>query len=279
MDGFDILKEAFRKFASKLDAEDINTRLVRTAGAGGKALVEKGMEEFPATYVKQIAQDFYSFLTSQEVADGISSGVRSFDESKVKDVLDNFLEQLKTEDVSSKLAKSLKDIAEKGSITDIENLVDSLAGQFDFNTQMAIKFFFMQSRARIEEVLDQVRGADEAQVAEIIRNLADSVPTDLVAAQVGAITQSITPDRITKQAHDIVGTLPSPTALSNIIDGVGKAAAARFNTVANAGSVGDALKALENFGGEAMDIVSKTIAQDQASKQKFDKKGGGSYKF
>ena len=82
--GFDILKEVFNKFAEKYAGDDLSGRVVRSLAAGGQAAVDKGLQEFPQTYIKQVAQDFYAMVTSQETADGISTAVRSYDEEKVK---------------------------------------------------------------------------------------------------------------------------------------------------------------------------------------------------
>ena len=275
MDGFDILKEAFKKFAGKLDGEDLSARAVRSVGSGGKALVDKALEEFPQSFVKEVVSDFYSFLSSQEIADGISMTVRSFDEQKVKTLLDDVVTQLKTDEVAQSFAKQIKQTLNQASNDDLENAIDAFLSDRSLTERMVFKTFFDQAKP----VLDDMRSADESEIAEKIKELADTIPTDIIAQQVGAITNEITPERITKQAHDFVGTLPSPQAISDIVEGVGKVASEQFDRVSKATRLDDAVKAIDGFASRAIDLVEDTLKNDKTGKGTFDKKGGGSFKL
>ncbi|MBI1214509.1 MAG: hypothetical protein GC185_01660 [Alphaproteobacteria bacterium] len=265
--GFDLLREVFAKFAAKHDGEDLTNRVVRSLAAGGKAAVEKGLEEFPATYIKTVAEDFYAMVTSQELADGVSMTARSFDEEKVKEVLDSALTQLQNDDTALKVAKQLKDMLSKTSTDDIENSIDALMSGRSLGEKMVFKAFFEQARP----IIDGMRDASEEEIADQIKELAATIPTDGIAQQVGAMTREITPERVAKQAHDFVGTLPSPGAISDIVQGVGKAASKAFGGISDANG---AKNALADFVSEAGDLVRETIANDNASKKTFKKKGG-----
>jgi hypothetical protein len=245
--GFNLLKEVFAKFAAKHNGEDLTNRVVRSLAAGGQAAVEKGLQEFPASYVKTVAEDFYAMVTSQELADGISMSARSFDEEKIKE--------------------QLKDLLNKTSTDDIENSIDALMSGRSLGEKMIFKAFFEQARP----IIDGMRGAPEEEIAEQIKELAATIPTDGIAQQDGAMTREITPERVAKQAHDLVGKLPSPKAVSDILHGVGKAASKAFGNVSDAQGAKDALS---GFVSEAGDLVRETIANDNASKTKFNKKGG-----
>jgi hypothetical protein len=265
--GFNLLKEVFAKFAAKHNGEDLTNRVVRSLAAGGQAAVEKGLQEFPASYVKTVAEDFYAMVTSQELADGISMSARSFDEEKIKETLDTVLAQLQNDDTALKVAKQLKDLLNKTSTDDIENSIDALMSGRSLGEKMIFKAFFEQARP----IIDGMRGAPEEEIAEQIKELAATIPTDGIAQQVGAMTREITPERVAKQAHDLVGKLPSPKAVSDILHGVGKAASKAFGNVSDAQGAKDALS---GFVSEAGDLVRETIANDNASKTKFNKKGG-----
>lgn len=272
MDGFDLLKEAFNKFANKFDVEDLTARAARSVAAGGKAAVDKGLQEFPQDFVKGMVQDVYDLLTSEDVADGISMTVRSFDEEKVKDLLDGVVAQLQQDEVAGKVAKQMKDLLQQASNEDIENALDGILSDRSVTERMIAKAIFS---AQVLPILEDLRSGDEEEIKEKIKELAATIPTDIIALQAAALTQEITPDRIMKQAHDIVGKLPSPTAVADIAHAIGKNASDKFDRASKAKTLGDALSALQDFATDAADIVSGKVANDTADKGKFGKKGGG----
>jgi hypothetical protein len=273
MDGFDFLRDAFKNFANNFDAQDIAARAARSIGAGGKALVDRGLEEFPADFIKGIVEDAYALVTSQDVAEGISMNVRSLDEEKIQQVLDLALAKVQEGDNALKLAKVVKQVLAQTTNNDIEGAIEQLIPQDRFAERMIVKAFLMQA----SPVLDELRGMEEAELAEKLVELAGTIPTDFIAQQVGALTREITPERIAAQTHAAVGRLPSGKAIGDIVHNVGKSASKHFEAASKARSAQDAAKALGNFADEAQTIVSSTIANDQAAKKKFDKKGGGDY--
>src|SRR6218665_264593 len=263
--GFNLIKEAFKKVADKYADSDIGGRVVRSLAAGGKAAVDKAQEEFPKNFVKQAVGDFYALLSSQEVADGISSTVRGFDEEKVKEVVDSALNQLKQDEVALKLAKSVKDALQKTSTDDLENALDAALSGRGMGERMVAKMFFEQARP----IIDDMRDASEEDIAEKIKELADTVPSDAIAQQVAALTREITPERVSQQAHQFVGKLPSPNAISEILHDLGQAAGSKFDQISKAGSLKDAGAILQQFTDEARTIVSDTLANDNAAKKTF----------
>lgn len=275
MDGFDLLREAFKKFANSVDAEDIGGRVVRSVGAGGKALTDKALEEFPQSFVKGLVSDFYAMIGSQEIADGISMTVRGYDEEKIKDVLDLLVSELKKDEVASKLAKQLKDGLSQASNDDIQNALEALLSDRSMQEQMLFRVFFSQAKP----ILDDLRDGTEEEITEKIKELADTIPTDLIAMQAGALTQEVTPERVAKQIHDAIGKLPSPAAISGIVEELGQSASAKFAAVSKAKTLSDATGALADFAADAAAIVQSKLANDNASKGKLDKKKGGDFKF
>lgn len=268
--GFELLKEAFKKFAAKHDGEDLTNRLIRSVAAGGEAAVNKGLTEFPKTFVKTVAQDFYNLVTSQEVADGISQTVRSFDEEKVKETLDKLVTQLQEPETALKVAKQIKDALSKASTDDLENSIEGLISGRPLGEQMVFKMFFAQAKP----IIDGMRNSTEEEIAEQIQDLAATIPTDAIAAQVAALTREVTPERVSKQAHEVIGKLPSPNTISEILHGVGTLASDKFNKVANSQNPGvDAKNLVADFLTEAQDVVRDKIANDDQAKKTF-KKGG-----
>lgn len=268
--GFELLKEAFKKFAAKHDGEDIGNRLTRAAAAGGQAAVNKGLGEFPKTYVKEAAQDFFALLTSQEVADGVSLTARSFDEEKVKELLDSALLKLQEPETSLKIAEKVKEILEKTSTDDIENGLGAILSTRSPGEQMIGQAIFEQ----FKPMIDGMRGASVEDIAEQLKDVAATVPTDAIAAQAAALTKEITPERVSKQAHDLVGKLPSPGAVSEILHGVGEVASDKLGKISNSTTPAqDAKSLLGEFVAEASEVVREKLANDNESKRTF-KKGG-----
>lgn len=268
--GFDLLKAAFNKFAQKLDGDDISNRLTRSVAAGAEAAVNKAVIEFPKAFVKTVAQDFYAMVTSQEIADGVSLTVRSFDEEKVKDVLDQLVTKLQEPETSLKVAKQIKDVLSKASTDDLEGSIEALISGRPMGEQMVFKMFFAQAKP----LIDGMRNSSEEEIAEQIKDLAATIPTDAIAQQVAALTKEVTPERVSKQAHDVVGKLPSANAVAEILHGVAGLASEKLKQISNATDAkAEAQGVLGQFVSEAQAIVSEKIANDNNNKKTF-KKGG-----
>ncbi|MDY0008926.1 MAG: hypothetical protein RBS08_04400 [Bdellovibrionales bacterium] len=268
--GFRLLREVFQHLADKHSNDDLTGRVVRSLAAGGKAAVDKAQEEFPKNFVKQVVGDLYATLSSQEVADGISMTVRDLDEEKVKEMVDTVIDALKQDENALKLAKSLKDALNKTSTDDIENALDAALSGRGMGERMIAKAFFEQARPHI----DEMRDASEEEIAEKIKELADTIPSDAIAQQVAALTREVTPERVSQQAHQFVGKLPSPGAVSDILHDLGKAAGDKFDQISKAGNASNAKALLAEFASEARDIVSNTIANDNAAKKTFKRDKG-----
>lgn len=268
--GLDLLKEAFKKFADKHLNDDTAARATRAVAAGGQAAVDKGLKEFDKSYVKGLATDFFATLTSQEVADGVSLSIRSFDEEKVKEKLDQWMLKLQEPEVSLKLAKQIKEILAKTSTEQIEQGLDQALASRSDGEQMIVKALFEQ----FKPMLDGMRNGTVEEVAEQVRDIAATIPTDAIAMQVAALTREVTPERVSKQAHDLVGQLPSPKAVSEIAHGLGSLASEKLGKLATSKDVKNDAKTLASeFVTEAQSVVKEKIANDNDSKRNF-KKGG-----
>lgn len=268
--GLDLLKEAFKKFADKHGGTDLAGRVTRSAAAGGQAAVNKGLQEFPKSHVKDVATDFFGMITSQEVSDGLSLAVRSFDEEKVKEKLDQLMLKLQEPEVSTKVATQIKGILDKTSNEQIEQGLDQALASRSDGEQMIVKALFEQ----FKPMLDTMRDGTVEDVAQQVRDLAATIPTDAIAMQAAALTKEITPERVSKQTHDVVGKLPSPKAVADIVHGVGTVASDKLGKLAASKDLkNDVKNAASEFVSEAQDLVKKTIADDAEAKRNF-KKGG-----
>jgi uncharacterized membrane protein YheB (UPF0754 family) len=269
--GFDILKEAFKKFASKYDGEDMAGRGVRIAATGGKAIVDSALQEFPKTFINQIAKDLYSLLTSQEVADGVSTAVRAFDEEKVKEIVDQLVSGLKDPETSLKIAKQLKTLLDKTGGVDLESQIDGILDMA--NIDMGGKLILQAVLGQIKPILDEMKNASDEEVAAKLGELADMIPSDMIAAQVANLTREVTPERVSKEANDLVGKLPSPQAIADIVHGVGAEASQKLDLISKVNSPADASALLQEFVKNAGDIVTGTVEKDKAAKKTFKKDG------
>ena len=267
--GFRLLKQAFDKFAAKYDGGDMAARVVRSVAAGGKAAVDHGMQEFPKTFVSQMAKDFYNLLSSQDVSDGISSAVRSFDEEKVKEMVDGMIANLKDRDRALEIAKQVKEALKKASATDIEAQLDGILQMS--NVPLEMRMLFMAFFDQAKPIIDGMKHDSEEEIADKIMELADQIPADMIAAQVAAMTREVTPERVSKQAHDIVGAMPSPQAVADIVHGIGEAASEHFDRAARISSPSEVADIARDFAQNASGIVGNIIDQDKITKKTFKK--------
>ncbi len=276
MDG-NFFRDLFNKIAGQVDGQDLTHRVVRAAGAGAKAAAERGLQEFPHTFIKDTIENAYAGLVSQDLAEQISLSIRSFDEGKIKDVLDTVVEKMKEDQTAAALAKQLKEILKQADNDQIEGMIEQIIPSDRFSERMIFKALFMQARP----ILDEMRGMDEFELSEKIKELADTIPTDILAMQVGALTREITPERILEQAHGVVGKLPSGNAIADIVHGVGTSAVKHFDAVAKSRSLQEAANAFSALKDEAKAIVNGQISADEAAKKPVDKKtkGNDGFKF
>jgi hypothetical protein len=266
--GFRIFKEAFDRFAAKYPVEDLAGRVVRSVADGGKAAVERGMTEFPKSFINQMAKDLYSLVTSEEVSEGISTTVRSYDAAKVKEMLDSVVGSLKDRDTALSIAKQIKGSLDKMGASDLTAQLEGIVGLIPGGAAAApyIAIF-------VKPILDEIKHGTEEEAAEKIMELADSIPTDFLAEQAEAYTREVTPERVSKQAHDLVGRMPSPQAVADIAHGIGEEAVRHLDKVSKVSSIHEVPGILSDFAQNASDVVSDKLAEDKQAKKTFTKKG------
>jgi uncharacterized membrane protein YheB (UPF0754 family) len=262
--------DAFSKFASAHGGDDIAGRITRALASGGKAAVDKSLEEFPKTFITRTAKDFYALISSQEIADSLSSSVTSFDEEKVKEAVDNLADRLKDPEVALQVAKQVKEILSKTSTDDIEAALDGLTDKLPADKRMMVIFTLAQAKP----LIDSMRTASDEEVAEIISSIADNLPSDLIALQLGALTREVTPERISKHTQDAVDKLPSPKALGDIVHGIGKSASEHLESASKSATPGDAANILKQFITNIGADVSDTLAKDKTTKKKNKPQNG-----
>jgi hypothetical protein len=272
--GFDFLKKTVEDFVDRnVNGADLTGRAVRTAATGAKATVDKAVEEFPADFIKGFFTDLYETVASQDVADGLSMAVRSMDEQQIKETLDILIADLKKDEIAGKVADTVKDLLSKYPTEEIEAAFDQFISGRSYGEQMIAKMFFQQ----VKPVIDEMRDMSAEDLIGRIQELADTIPTDALAAQVGAMTREFTPERISKQTHDLVGKLPSPATVSGIFHDVAAAASSKLDGIAQSGSLDDAKALLSDFAREAVDIAKQRVSNDNAAKKNFNRKKGGDF--
>lgn len=273
MPGFDFLKRVAQDFLARNEGADLTGRAVRSLATGGKATADKAAEEFPAEFIDTFFTDLYETVASQEVADGLSMAIRSMDEAQVKETLDLLVSEIKKPENAEKVAKALKDVLEKNSTDKIEQAFEAFISGRSHGEQLVAKLMFQQ----FKPVIDEMRGMSEQDLVFKIQEIADVIPTDALAAQVGAVTREFTPERMAKQTHDLVGKLPSPQTLSGVFHDIASDASRKLGDIAQTGNLDDARALLSDFASNAARIAKERIANDNAGKRNFDRKGGGDF--
>ena len=262
------IADAFKKFAEQHLDDDVTMRAVRSAAAGGKAAINKARQEFPKPWIAQTAEAFYDTLKGEEVAEGISSTIRSFDEEKVKNILDGFLNKMKEDENALKFARSLKQIVDKTSDDQIENAFEELAFGRDPKQQMMLHMLLGALKPRIEDI----RQSSEEDVAQMIKNLADTIPTEAIAIQVGALTRQATPENVQDKTEEAVHNLPRPETISDTLHDVAEAASKGLQDISRAQKLSDVRSIVDTFKDEAAQIIEERIANDNNSKPPFKRK-------
>lgn len=260
--GLNLLKEAFKKFADKYGNTELGNKVTRSVAAGAQATVNHGLKEFPKSYIKDAVNDFIGVLTSQEVADGISQSVRAFDEEKVKEKLDQLLAKLQEPEVSLKVATQIKRLLDKNSTESIEQNLDQVLATRSDGEQMIVKALFEQ----FKPMLDTMRDSSVDEVAEQVRDLAATVPTDAIAMQAAALTREITPERVSEQAQALAAKLPNGKQVSDIVHGLGTLASEKLGDLSKSTNVAaDAKTAITEFVTEAQNVVKAKLANDNTN--------------
>lgn len=275
MPDFESLKDVFKKFVSdKYDMNDITGRVIRSAAVGGKEAVRHGLQEFPKAFVDQAVRDLYDLVSSQDLADSVSGIVRSFDEEKVTEIVESLTASLKDRDAALQLAAKIKDILDKtGGADGLTAQLDALMGMSDIPPMGKILFSTFLNQAG--PILEDMKGSSDEEIADKIMELADAIPSDMIAAQVAALTSQVTPDRISKQAHDFIGQLPAPQTVADIVHTIGDAAQSRLDDLSKISDPSQMSGILRDFAQDASDIIGGKVNEDKRNKRDFKKGPGG----
>lgn len=273
--GFELLKQAFNEFTSKYNGTDIANRVVRSAAAGGKAIADASMKEFPKEFVNQLTKDLYTLISGQDTADGISTLVRSLDEEQVQSLVNGAVSKLQDPEVALKVASQVKELLSKVSADELEAMLDGALAQANVNPgqRFMINAFFNQ----LKPLINEMKNDSEEEIAEKIMSLADTIPSDLIAMQLAAITREVTPERISGAAHQIVGSLPSPKTIADIVHGVGATASKGLDQVAKSSTPAEAGQYLSATFQNIAKVVSSTLQNDQTAKKTFKPNKGGEF--
>jgi len=303
-------KNAFKKFAAKYRQEDLTGRVVRAVATGGKAAVDRSLQEFPKTFISQIAKDFYGLLTSQEIADGISANVRYFDEEKIHDMLSSALAPLKDSTASVEMVRQIKlamsdpetAIAQMEELMETRSpmeqmifkmLLEKIKPQMEQIKSMSFNDFVDQIEGmvsmipvpgvadiaslfflQIRPILDGMKNGTDEEIAQNISELADMIPIDMISVLIANYTRSVTPESVSKKVNDRVGNLPSPQAVSDIVHGVADVVSQHLDRVSKIDEVAEIAAIMDGFAQNALDVVSETIRKDNIAKKTFIKKSG-----
>lgn len=303
--GFRLIKEAFDKMISQYKPEDVGGRAVRSAAAGGKAAVERGLQEFPKDYVRQSVQAVYDFVQSQEVADGVSMTIQSFDEEKVMAIVNTALEPFRDLDKLTLLVASYRRTpAEK--LAEIEEMMkgksrveqfivglilDKIKPALEESAQLTPNDYVDQIQALLESALKDKaffiapimselrlvsqgwKDMSDEEVAQQIKEYVEAIPAENLAIYAATFTQFATPERISKMAHGYVGSRPSAAAIADAVHGVGEEAGKSLDRASKIKSLSDLKGVASDFFRDAAARVQNVLTADKKAKTTFPKGG------
>ncbi len=317
-DGLKMIRDAFMKAVQGKDPMELKRKIGRMSAAGGKAMVERGLQEFPKQYVEQTVRDVYGFIAGRELADGVSMMAQSVSLENLQLGIDGFLDQLKSEEVSIAVAKQLKGEIDKDMVDGLKMLLKDKIDQMD-GPQQAIARIVMEQvvepaieqtkeqpgrniiqdmRVMLEEqlpnmpvwqqallgnavqTLAQLENAPVEEVASTIRDTVSNISADMIAPQIFALVQSITPDRVSAMTHKLVGGMPAPSSVSSVVTGIANAAVKQLSRAAEPEKA-DAAPSLAEFRQEVSTLLDGVSSNDNAKNAKIDlgKDKGKGFKF
>lgn len=318
-DGFNMIRAAFMKAVNGQDPKEIADKMQSIVASGGKAIVEKTLAEFPPQQVEQIVRSVYGFIAGRELAEGVSTIAQSVNIDDLQTGLDNVLDQFKNEDMSIALARQLKGEMDKDMIDAVKSLmndkINALNGpqaaiarividqlvepmlekmkeepgrnmlkdlRMMAEDNLATMPVWQQSLMKgLVKKLKDVEDAPVEEVAEFIRDTVSAIPTEVLAMQAYAISQSVTPERVMGITHSQIGKMPSPASISSVFTGVANAALKQLNRAADPAKA-DAPASVAEFSRDVADVLSSAAINDNNKKSTFDlgkDKGKGGEKF
>lgn len=319
-DGLAMIRAAFMKAVSGQDPKEVSGKIQSIVATGGKAAVEKTLVEFPPQKVEQIVRSIYGFIAGRELAEGVSTIAQSVNLDDLQTGLDNALDQFKSEEISLATARLLKGEIDKDMLDAVKGLINDKIDALD-GPQAAIARMVVDQvvepmiesakeapsrnmlkdlremveqqlpslpvwqQALVKDLADQLAQLEDApveEVAAVIRDNISAVPTEIIAMQAYALTQSVTPERVMGATHKITGQMPSPSSVSSVFSGVATAALKQLDRAANPEKA-DAPASIAEFRQELMDVLSKAAMNDNDKKSTFDfgkdGKGKGGTRF
>lgn len=314
-EGFKFLREAFEKVAAKFDQSDLAARAVRSLAAGGKAAVDRGLQEFPKPLVSDFAKEIYGVLTSQEFADGLSKTVRGVDEEQVRELVGKFFAPLKDPEKALILVQSMKQLKTNPEET-IAQLEEQIKNRSPLE-QFILGALIEEAKKRsgeikglsFDEMVDQVEGlltslpgpagqmvssvfpvikpiissfqyASDEQIAQGLVDIVDMLKLDDVLVDlVVSKTQNYTPEQVSKQASALVGKLPAPQSVGDLVHNVGEEVSKKLGLVSQSKTLSEANDNLRDLTTSVKDIVAETFRKDADSKSNFDKKKKKKFDF
>ena len=306
-DGFDMIRNAFMKAVGGQDPKEFSDKVQRIVATGGKAAVEKSLDEFPPQKIETLVRSVYGFVAGRELAEGVSTVVQSVNLDDLQTGLDGVLDQFKSEEASLMLARQLKGEVDKDMLDAVKYLVNDKINAMEGAPAMVARMVFEQfieptlerykdepGRNLIKDLrlfvedqlpgvpswqqgivkglaaqLAEIEDAPAEEVAAVLRDKITAIPTDAIAMQLYIVTQSVTPERVMGLTHKATGQMPSPTTVSGVFSGVANAALKQLNRAADPAKA-DAPASLDEFRRDAMDVVSNAAVNDNSVKKKCD---------
>jgi len=265
--GFEFLKQAFKQVADKYDPKDLGKKASRILAGGAKAAIETAKVEFPKDAIEEAIGDVYGLVSSPEIANGISMAVQSLDFDDLSEVIENAKAQMSDDQVIQPMAKTFKDLSKQGGADALLSLLQDKVNQLPDVAQ----FMAQGVVNEIESMVSSFEDMEEEDIAEVLKNAIESIPSDAVAQMVFMATQNLTPERITATVQQMTGNLPSGKVLADTLHGVGDAAIKQLDRVGDDKATTPA--SVQEFSADVAQVVATAKAND--NKDTFRKKGNG----
>lgn len=219
----------------------------------GKDAIDNALTQYPQPLLTDMVEDLYQRLQDQPQSASFGGGLPggAFDEEKLTHLIDSAKEQMKKPLVSLIIAKQIKRTLATKSNDDIATMLEDMAKDRSLNDQMMISMAFMQ----LSPMLDQIRAASDEDVAAQVRDMADEIPSRLLAQQlIQMAAQKAAANNA--QNQNVTENLPTPEAVADTFHKLGHAASDALDAAAKSNDVGAAAGILKQFSENARSIIA-----------------------
>jgi hypothetical protein len=223
-----------------------NEKALRPLLAAGKKKIDEALESAQTEQLTDALEDAF-----EQIKNGSDLSAQ-IDPAKIEQAIDAVKAQLQKPTVALVLAHGIKQLAKRSSPESLEAAIAAAMPNGGFEAQLVAQLILSQ--------LENVKNTNANDLATQISKIAASLPSDLLAQQLGAQLQAAAQ----KQTQQVPGLdqLPDAQVIADATKDVIKALSDTLDNASKTGSFADTVNVLKQFGANADAILKRALGQD-----------------